>query len=421
MRAKKTPMLDFRPDEVIRAAERIDEILRGDPSPTRPVSASDRASVGCPRLMARRRPPTVHGVAVVDKPAGRDEPRRRRACCAAASASGASATPARSTRARPACSSSASARHPAAALRRRRSQAYTGEVVLGVETDTLDADGAVVRDPRHGRRRPSTTPGAPSPSTSPADIEQVPPMVSAIQVDGRRLHELAREGIEVERAPRPVTVAPLRRRRRPDDPVVLAIEVECSSGTYVRTLAADLGHLLGGGAHLRNLRRTAVGPFTIDEAASARRVRAAAAARRVRGMPTIDVDARPRRIRATAACSPAPRRRGAVGDGRSPTARCSPSTSRSTARPSAKPAGRARRRAPGSVAAVEVITDVDPPPWPGERTVVTIGAYDGVHLGHQAVIEEVKRLAAEPTRCRSCSRSTGTRRRSCAPSRRRSC
>jgi tRNA pseudouridine55 synthase len=98
------------------------------------------------------------------------------------------------------------------------------------------------------------------------DIEQVPPMVSAIRVDGRRLHELAREGIEVERAPRPVTVhrfdvAPT------DDPLVLAIDVECSSGTYVRTLAADLGRLLGGGAHLRGLRRTAVGPFTLEEAA----------------------------------------------------------------------------------------------------------------------------------------------------------
>jgi tRNA pseudouridine55 synthase len=89
---------------------------------------------------------------------------------------------------------------------------------------------------------------------------QVPPMVSALKVDGRRLHELAREGIEVEREPRPVTVhhfdiAPT------DDPLVYRIDVGCSSGTYVRTLAADLGRLLGGGAHLRNLRRTAIGSF----------------------------------------------------------------------------------------------------------------------------------------------------------------
>jgi len=97
------------------------------------------------------------------------------------------------------------------------------------------------------------------------EILQVPPMVSALKVGGRRLHELAREGIEIERAPRPVTVRRLELEAT-DDPMVLRIDVDCSSGTYIRTLAADLGHLLGGGAHLRNLRRTAVGSFTIAEA-----------------------------------------------------------------------------------------------------------------------------------------------------------
>ena len=97
------------------------------------------------------------------------------------------------------------------------------------------------------------------------DIVQVPPMVSALKVDGRRLHELAREGIEVERAARPVTVH--RFDVRPtDDPLVYRIDVTCSSGTYVRTLADDLGRLLGGGAHLRALRRTEVGSFTLAEA-----------------------------------------------------------------------------------------------------------------------------------------------------------
>ena len=96
-------------------------------------------------------------------------------------------------------------------------------------------------------------------------IMQIPPMVSAVKIDGKRLHQLAREGIEVERAPRPVTihrftVAPT------SDPLVVTAEVECSSGTYVRTLAADLGHALGGGAHLRELRRTAIGSFTLAEA-----------------------------------------------------------------------------------------------------------------------------------------------------------
>ncbi len=90
-------------------------------------------------------------------------------------------------------------------------------------------------------------------------------MVSAIQVDGRRLHELAREGIEVERKARPVTV----HRFTVGEPIApgrFPIEVTCSSGTYIRTLAADVGTALGGGAHLRDLRRTAIGSFGVAEA-----------------------------------------------------------------------------------------------------------------------------------------------------------
>jgi tRNA pseudouridine55 synthase len=92
-------------------------------------------------------------------------------------------------------------------------------------------------------------------------------MVSARRVGGRRLHELAREGVEVEREARPVTVYRFDVDST-DDPLVYRIEVQCSSGTYIRTLAADLGHLLGGGAHLRDLRRTAIGSFTEADAAS---------------------------------------------------------------------------------------------------------------------------------------------------------
>jgi tRNA pseudouridine55 synthase len=90
-------------------------------------------------------------------------------------------------------------------------------------------------------------------------------MVSAVQVGGRRLHELARQGVEVERAPRPVTVHRFELEATAD-PGVLRCEVACSSGTYIRTLADDLGRRLGGGAHLRRLRRTAVGSFTEHEA-----------------------------------------------------------------------------------------------------------------------------------------------------------
>ncbi len=141
---------------------------------------------------------------------------------------------------------------------------YTGEVVLGVETHTLDAAGEVLAThDMTGVTLDEARRVVADHLTGP--IEQIPPMVSAIQVDGRRLHELAREGIEIERAPRPVTVYRFEVGPGPE-PGILAIEVECSSGTYIRSLAADLGHLLGGGAHLRHLRRTAVGSFTIAEA-----------------------------------------------------------------------------------------------------------------------------------------------------------
>jgi tRNA pseudouridine55 synthase len=91
-------------------------------------------------------------------------------------------------------------------------------------------------------------------------------MVSAIKVGGRRLHEIAREGGEVERAPRPVTIHRFVVGdvvERVDANPVVAIDVTCSSGTYIRTLAADLGESLGGVAHLRNLRRRAIGDFVV--------------------------------------------------------------------------------------------------------------------------------------------------------------
>ena len=98
------------------------------------------------------------------------------------------------------------------------------------------------------------------------EIEQVPPMVSAVKVGGQRLHKLARAGVTIERDARPVTIHALSVDEVAGAAGVFRITVECSSGTYVRSLAADLGAALGGGAHLRNLRRTAVGPFTLAEA-----------------------------------------------------------------------------------------------------------------------------------------------------------
>jgi tRNA pseudouridine55 synthase len=140
---------------------------------------------------------------------------------------------------------------------------YVGEVVLGTETSTLDASGEVTA--RWEMRSVTPEEFREEAAAFVGDIEQIPPMVSAVKVGGKRLHELAREGKEVDREPRPVTVHRLEVTET-DDPLVYRIEVECSSGTYIRTLAADIGRELGGGAHLRNLRRTAIGPHTLAEA-----------------------------------------------------------------------------------------------------------------------------------------------------------
>lgn len=144
-------------------------------------------------------------------------------------------------------------------------KAYSGTVVFGATTDTLDAAGTIIAtfdmsDLTVDRVRVAAEQFV-------GEIDQVPPMVSAIKIDGRRLHELAREGKQVERPPRRVRidrfeVTALRPGKRPEADV----EVECSSGTYIRSLAADLGAALGGGSHLTNLRRTRVGAFTIGEA-----------------------------------------------------------------------------------------------------------------------------------------------------------
>lgn len=135
---------------------------------------------------------------------------------------------------------------------------YTAEVVLGVATSTLDASGEVLARWDMSGIGLDEVQRAAAGLTGP--ILQVPPMVSAVRVGGRRLHELARAGVEVEREARPVTVHHFTVAET-GEPLVFRIEVECSSGTYIRTLAADLGAALGGGGHVRNLRRTAIGSF----------------------------------------------------------------------------------------------------------------------------------------------------------------
>lgn len=142
---------------------------------------------------------------------------------------------------------------------------YTGVIVLGTATTTLDASGEVTGSWDMGHVSEQAVSAAAAALTG--EIQQVPPMVSAVHHEGRRLHELARAGIDVERAPRPVTVHRFEVGGQRADGGY-PIEVTCSSGTYIRSLAADVGTALGGGAHLRDLRRTAIGSFTVEESVS---------------------------------------------------------------------------------------------------------------------------------------------------------
>jgi tRNA pseudouridine55 synthase len=147
---------------------------------------------------------------------------------------------------------------------------YEGTLVLGTTTTTLDAAGEVTAT--FDMAGVTDAEVAHAAATLTGDLAQVPPMVSAVQIGGRRLHELAREGVEVDRAPRAVHVAAFR--VSPLGAGTYRFEVTCSSGTYVRSLVDDLGRALGGGAHLATLRRTRVGRFSLDDAVALDALRA---------------------------------------------------------------------------------------------------------------------------------------------------
>lgn len=158
---------------------------------------------------------------------------------------------------------------------------YRATVVFGVATDTCDAAGSVVgtwdmSDLTEARARAAA-------ADFTGEIQQIPPMVSAVKVGGRRLHELAREGLTVPREPRTVRIESLEVTGfSAGDPPRATVTLTCSSGTYVRTLAADWGAALGGGAHLATLRRTAVGSFSEAEARPLERLEVLAPATGVR-------------------------------------------------------------------------------------------------------------------------------------------
>lgn len=141
---------------------------------------------------------------------------------------------------------------------------YKAQVELGVTTDSYDATGNITAtgDPTGLSRQHLLS----ALDSFRGLIQQTPPMYSAIKHGGRPLYELARAGIEVERKSRPVQIYRLELKRW--QPPVATIEVECSKGTYIRSLAYDLGQLLGCGAHLKSLSRLRYGCFSLEDAVS---------------------------------------------------------------------------------------------------------------------------------------------------------
>lgn len=154
---------------------------------------------------------------------------------------------------------------------------YEARIALGAATDTLDADGRVTE--RHCGPLPGEEAVRAALAAFTGEILQVPPMFSALKRGGVPLHRLARRGNEVERAPRPVTIFSLSLVAYA--PPALDVALECSPGTYVRVLAADLGQRLGCFGHVQCLRRTASGPFREDQARDAAALDRAAAAGRI--------------------------------------------------------------------------------------------------------------------------------------------
>jgi tRNA pseudouridine55 synthase len=166
---------------------------------------------------------------------------------------------------------------------------YRTTAVFGVTTTTQDAAGEVVE------RRAVNVSEAQVRAVAAehtGDLDQVPPMVSAVRVGGERLYKKARRGEEVERATRPVTIYQLEVLSFNEDPPEAVLDVRCSAGTYVRTLVHDIGASLDCGAHLRSLRRTEAGGFVEADAIeldAVEKEHLLPLADAVRGLPRIEI------------------------------------------------------------------------------------------------------------------------------------
>lgn len=137
---------------------------------------------------------------------------------------------------------------------------YIAEMVLGMTTDTQDADGEVLTECAVTCSEADIRDAV---NSFAGEIEQIPPMYSAIKQNGKKLYELARAGIEVERKSRKVTINSIDILKT--DGVRVTIDVSCSKGTYIRTLCEDIGIKLGVGAYMNTLQRTKTGPFTLED------------------------------------------------------------------------------------------------------------------------------------------------------------
>ena len=134
---------------------------------------------------------------------------------------------------------------------------YVATMIMGSETDTLDAEGKITKTTN---TYPSLSDLQESARSFIGDIQQIPPMVSAVKVGGKRLYELAREGKQIDREPRNVKIDKIEVATSLEENV-FKLEVSCGSGTYIRSLVADIAKETGSLAHVGKLRRTAIGSF----------------------------------------------------------------------------------------------------------------------------------------------------------------
>lgn len=212
--------------------------------------------------MARRGPGRLHGYLVIDKPAGwtsHDVVARVRKLTGERKVGHAGTLDPAATGVLPVAVGLATRSLEFLA---ESSKTYVAEITFGITTDSHDIDGSVVAT-------------APTTDLDRTRVEQalesfkghqmqVPPMYSAVRIDGHRLYELARRGEEVAREPRPIVIHEIELKDW--QPPVATVCIDCSKGTYIRTLAHDLGVRLGCGAFLSNLVRVRTGPFTLGDA-----------------------------------------------------------------------------------------------------------------------------------------------------------